>query len=144
MFYSLRLATKNDRQKIKSFVGQAGLSTEGIETTIQHFMILEHENTIVGCIGIEIIEQDALLRAFVASKEVQQAHLITLLESIDILAERENIRNVYLVTSDGASLEFLELVGFHAIDVDRVPLHIGTNPHVKKAINNDSTRVMVK
>ncbi|WP_243387097.1 GNAT family N-acetyltransferase [Bacillus kexueae] len=144
MFYSLRLATKSDIDNVKEFVGQAGLSTNGIEASIQQFMLLERDSSIVGCIGIEKINGDGLLRSFVASKEIQKAHLMTLLESVDVVAEKEALQNVYLVTNEGASLDFLTITGFQAMHVDKVPEHIRQNEHVKQAIHKTSTIIMVK
>lgn len=145
MFYSLRIAEQEDVEAIKEFIGQAGVSTDGIETVMEQFVLLERdEREIVGCIGIEMIEQDGLLRSLVASKQINQAHIVTLLQSIDLIVKHKNMKNIYLVTHTGASLDFLKLVGFKPIHVDKMPKHIENHQHVQATIHNETTVVMVK
>ncbi|WP_243291981.1 hypothetical protein [Bacillus sp. FJAT-47783] len=145
MFYSLRIAEQKDVGALKEFIGQAGLSTNGIENMIEQFVLLEcDERDIVGCIGIEMIKKDGLLRSFVASKHINEAHLVTLWQSIDLLVKHKNIQKIYLVTHTGASSEFLKLVGFKPIHIDQVPKHIENHQHLQTMMHNETAVVMVK
>ncbi|MDQ0162623.1 GNAT family N-acetyltransferase [Bacillus alveayuensis] len=145
MFYSLRMAERKDLEVMKQFVGKAGISTEGFEQIIDQFVLLESdEQNIVGCLGMELIGQDGLLRSLVISDQLNQAHLAALLKSIDALKERKKVRSVYLMTNKQTSIEFLEILGFRQINVDQLPEHLSNCQHVKQTLQSDHATFMVK
>jgi len=145
MFYSLRKAEKNDLGAILEFVGQAGLSTEGLEEIIDQFVLLENsDHKIVGCLGMEIIEQDGLLRSLVISNKMNQAHIVTLLQSIDFLKEQHHVQQIYLMAKNEASIRFLNILGFKEINVQNTPDHVQKCHHVQQMLQNEEAILMVK
>lgn len=145
MFYSLRKAENKDLSEIKRFVEQAGLSTNGFEEMMDQFVLLEDSNQkIVGCLGMEIIEQDGLLRSLVISNKMNQAHIVTLLQSVDFLKEQNNVHHIYLMAKNEASIHFLTILGFKQVSVQDTPDHVQNSHHVQQMLQNEKAILMVK
>lgn len=145
MYYQLRIAEKKDVQAIKSFIEKADLSSEGIEEIADYFVIMESdENTIVASLGIEPVNGDGLLRSLVVSEAINQAHLLSLFESIHALGREKGLLGSYLVTNKKNSIEFLKLIGFQSVEQNEIPEHLLHSAHFKESLEKEHAVVMVK
>jgi N-acetylglutamate synthase-like GNAT family acetyltransferase len=145
MFYQLRIAEEKDVQALKSFIEKAGLSSEGIESIVDYFVVMESdEDTMVASLGIEPVEGDGLLRSLVVSENINQAHLLSLFESVHALGKEKGLIGSYLVTNKINSIEFLQLIGFQSIDHEAIPDHLLTSAHFKESLEKEHAVVMVK
>ncbi len=145
MFYQLKVAKEKDLNRLVAFVDMAGVSSEGFERLIDYFVIMENEEReIVACIGIEPMEDTGLLRSLVVSDKLKQAHILTLFQSIQSLAEQKGLKDLYLVTNKEASVQFLSLMGFDEIDQEAIPSKLMALQHMKESANDVNAKIMVK
>lgn len=145
MFYQLRIAEEKDVQALKSFIEKAGLSSEGIESIVDYFVVMESdEHTMVASLGIEPVGSDGLLRSLVVSENINQAHLLSLFESVHALGREKGLIGSYLVTNKINSIEFLKLIGFQSIDQEGIPEHLLTSAHFQESLEKERAVVMVK
>ncbi|HZH58564.1 MAG TPA: hypothetical protein VEY70_03095 [Metabacillus sp.] len=145
MFYQLKIAEEKDVERLTLFVEKAGISSEGIGNLIDYFVIMENgENEVVACIGVEPVKNNGLLRSLVVSDKLKQAHIVTLFQSIQTLAEKRGITDLFLVTNKEASVQFLSLMGFHKLKSDLVPSELLSIAHMKDSLEDPNAKVMVK
>jgi N-acetylglutamate synthase-like GNAT family acetyltransferase len=130
---------------LSDFVEKAGVSSEGFESLIDYFVMMENgENEIVACIGVEPNNEHGLLRSLVVSDKLKQAHILTLFQSIQTLAEQKGINNLFLVTNKEASVQFLALMGFKEIDRNLIPNQLLTLEHIRSSLEDSHAKIMVK
>lgn len=145
MFYQLKIAEEKDLGKLSGFVEKAGVSSEGFESLIDYFVMMENgENEIVACIGVEPNNEYGLLRSLVVSDKLKQAHILTLFQSIQTLAEQKGIKNLFLVTNKEASVQFLSLMGFKEIERIAIPNQLLTLEHIRGSLEDENAKIMVK
>jgi len=145
MFYQLKIAEKQDIERLTMFVEKAGISSEGIADLIDYFVLMENgEKEIVACIGVEPVNNTGLLRSLVVSDKLKQAHIVTLFQSIQTLAEKRGMTNLFLVTNKEASVQFLSLMGFQKLNSELVPAEMMTIDHMKDSLEDPNAKVMIK
>ncbi|WP_368658128.1 GNAT family N-acetyltransferase [Metabacillus halosaccharovorans] len=145
MFYQLKIAEKQDIERLTMFVEKAEISSEGIADLIDYFVLMEKgEKEIVACIGVEPVNNTGLLRSLVVSDKLKQAHIVTLFQSIQTLAEKRGITNLFLVTNKEASVQFLSLMGFQKLKPDLVPSDMLTIDHMRDSLEDPNAKVMIK
>ncbi|MDQ0232150.1 GNAT family N-acetyltransferase [Metabacillus malikii] len=145
MFYQLKVAEEKDLARLLDFVERAGLSSSGIELMVDYFVMMENgEREVVACIGVEPAEDVGLLRSLVVSDTLQQAHILTLFQSIQTLAEQKGLKQLFLVTNKEASVQFLQLMGFTETNPEQIPKHLLTNEHIQSSMKEENTKIMVK
>jgi N-acetylglutamate synthase-like GNAT family acetyltransferase len=145
MFYQLKIAEEKDLGKLIGFVEKAGVSSEGFESLIDYFVMMENaEHEVVACIGVEPVNEYGLLRSLVVSDKLKQAHILTLFQSIQTLAEQKGIKHLFLVTNKEASVQFLSLLGFEEINQSAIPNQLLTLEHMKGTLEQTIVMIMVK
>jgi N-acetylglutamate synthase-like GNAT family acetyltransferase len=145
MFYQLKIAEEKDLGKLTGFVEKAGISSDGFESLVDYFVMMENgEHEVVACIGVEPMNENGLLRSLVVSDKLKQAHILTLFQSIQTLAEQKGIRNLFLVTNKEASVQFLSLMGFVEIDQATIPNQLLSLEHMRGSLEEANAKIMVK
>ncbi|WP_052737968.1 GNAT family N-acetyltransferase [Bacillus sp. SA1-12] len=145
MFYQLKIAEEKDLNRLTSFVEKAGVSSEGFESLIDCIVLMESgEHEVVACIGVEPMGEYGLLRSLVVSDKLKQAHILTLFQSIQALAEQKGINHLFLVTNKDASVQFLSLMGFDEIEQTSIPNQLLSIDHLKGSLEQDNAKIMVK
>lgn len=145
MFYQLKIAEGKDLEKLTAFVEKAGISSEGFESLIDYFVIMENgDHEVVACIGVEPMNENGLLRSLVVSDKLKQAHILTLFQSIQTLAEQKGMKHLFLVTNKEASVQFLSLLGFEEIENASIPKQILSLEHMKGSLEDANAKIMVK
>ena len=140
----IRTANEQDIEKVTSFLGQAEVSADGIESIIDHFILLEDdEQKILATLGIERIEQDGLLRSLVISPEVDQTNLLTLFKSAISLAKHKELQRLYLATSKQTSIQFFAMLGFGQVESRELPDHIKDSNHITQLLGKTDPMLMV-
>ncbi|MGR6117826.1 hypothetical protein ACTHHL_15095 [Aeribacillus composti] len=143
MYYSLRFAEREDLKTIQQFADQAGVSTEGFDNS--HFIIMETgHGEIAGCLGMEVINQDGLLRSCVVSSNLNQGHIISLLKSADLLMEQFRLKNIYFAVNKNSVAELLEIFGFKRIQADELPSHMLASNLMNQLVSVPNVEFMVK
>lgn len=145
MFYQLKIAEEKDLNRLTDFVEKAGISSEGLGNLIDYFVIMEDgNNEVVACIGVEPLDENGLLRSLVVSDKLKQAHIVTLFQSIQTLAEKRGITSLFLVTNKEASVQFLSLMGFSQIEPDVIPNELLGLEHMSGSLEDPNAKIMVK
>ncbi|WP_449538077.1 GNAT family N-acetyltransferase [Ferdinandcohnia sp. Marseille-Q9671] len=140
----IRTANEMDIERVTSFLGQAEVSADGIESIIDHFILLEDaEQNILATLGIERIEQDGLLRSLVITAKVDQTNLLTLFKSAISLAKHKELRQLFLATNKQASISFFNMLGFSKIEEQELPGHIKTSNHITQILETTDPMFMV-
>jgi amino-acid N-acetyltransferase len=116
----LRPAEVADLPALEELLTRAELSPVGVAETLGHFVVAECEGRIVGSVGLELYEPDALLRSAVVDSTVRGTGLGRLLvERIITDAARWGIRTVYLLTTTAE--HWFPRFGFEPVRRDAVP-----------------------
>ncbi|MEH7222184.1 hypothetical protein V7112_00110 [Bacillus sp. JJ1566] len=140
----IRTANEEDIKKVTAFLGQAEVSVDGIESIIDHFILLEDaEQNILATLGIERIEQDGLLRSLVISPGVDQTNLLTLFKSAISLAKHKELNRLFLATNKQASIQFFTMLGFGQVGVGELPDHIKGSSHISQLFEKTDPMFMV-
>jgi N-acetylglutamate synthase-like GNAT family acetyltransferase len=109
----IRQATHEDIYKVIGFLVKAGLSTEGVKSTIDCFLVVEDgEQNLIGTLGIEMRSRTGLLRSLVVTPEFDSEEIFSLFQEIFKLAKEKDLAKLYLITNRRASLNFFEVLGF--------------------------------
>lgn len=118
---TIRQATPADLPAIGEILENAGLPFSDIQTShLPDFLVVEKDNAIVGCVGIERYGRDALLRSLAvdASRQGtgQGRHLV---EAIEAHGRATGIMRLYLLTTSASG--FFEDHGYRQIERDAAP-----------------------
>ncbi|MTH54030.1 hypothetical protein GKZ89_11485 [Bacillus mangrovi] len=145
MFYQLKIAEPSDSGRLIEFVKEAGSNADGIPERIDQFVLMtDGGEKISACIGLEVYEENGLLRSLVVSKDLDQAYILSLFRSVHEAGRKKNVKNYYLVAGGQASIDFLEAVGFKRVPEDRLPKGMLESEHVQTSLRRKGSAVMVK
>ncbi len=130
-----------DLPEVLKLLSMVNLPVEGVKEQFQNFFIIRKDKTIVGCIGIEIYGNTALLRSLAVHPSFQGKGLgLQLVHKIEGYSTEKNLRNIYLLT-ETAEKFFLNL-GYNYVPRDNV------DPRIKQTIEFTtlcpSSPVMIK
>ncbi len=141
----IRSSLPSDFQTIFSFLGQAGLSTNGLQEQQESFFILEDEvGTAQAVIGYEQYKNEALLRSLVVAPTIYSQHMVVFLQSVLDKLKEEMISRVYLLTKQNVVQDLFLLLGFQPTDEEDVSLHIKEMEHYQNTIKNENVLVYQK
>lgn len=139
----IRWAQVNDTKRVISFLEGAGLGTDGVEESIEFFLILENESgKITGTLGIEPIGDLGMLRSFVMTEEGDEHQLLLLFEQMLLLARNKQLQSLYLATNKEASLQFFSMMGFVIEEKEQLPGELLYSKHVKHIFSVDNSKFM--
>jgi len=112
----IQFAKPEDFQEIRDLLKSANLPFEDVENGIAHFLLARNEEELIGCVGLQICEKDALLRSLAVSEKERNRGLGKILvQEILEYASRLNLRIIYLLTK--TKKQFFLKHGF--IETDR-------------------------
>ena len=141
----IRSAIKDDFETIFSFLGQAGLSTNGLEEQQESFFIMEDElGKAQAVIGFEQEGNEALLRSLVVAPTIYSQHMVLFLQSVLDKLKEEKINHVYLLTRQHVVQDLFLLLGFQQIDQEDVSNNIKEMNHYLSTIKNEEVLVYQK
>jgi amino-acid N-acetyltransferase len=117
---TIRRATASDRDTIAALVAGAGLPREGVLDGASVFFVAERDTRVVGCCGLELYGDDALLRSVaVTPEERSRGTGARLVEHAISYARERTIASVFLLTTTAAA--FFPRFGFRDVARDDVP-----------------------
>jgi amino-acid N-acetyltransferase len=119
MIYSF--ANQHDIREIGGLLERCGLPSNDLEAHLNHFIVAKREDSLVGCIGMEI--QGPLLRSL-AVDPAERNHGIAneLTQRLLAFAKARGASEIYLLT-ETASM-FFEKLGFQRINRENAPPNI--------------------
>jgi N-acetylglutamate synthase-like GNAT family acetyltransferase len=138
----IRTSTREDQSVIYNFLGQAGLSTEGIEENEESFFLMEDESGVVQAImGYEQEDKEVLLRSLVVSPTIYSQYMLLFLKSVMLKLSEKLVDNVYLLTKQSVVQDLFLQLGFQQVDELDVSEEVKKMNHYQKTIQNEDILV---
>jgi amino-acid N-acetyltransferase len=121
---SIVQAGEDDRPEIQGLLESSGLPGDDIATVLlDGFLVVRHEERLGAVVGLELLEDVALLRSLVVHPELRHQGLgRDLVVAAEWLARQRRVQMLYLLTTDARS--FFEALGYRALARSRAPLSI--------------------
>lgn len=139
----IRCAKVEDVNKLVDFLEKANLATEGVENSIEYFLILEDEvGNIQATLGIEPLDQVGLLRSFAITANATERELLLIFEQMLMLARDKQLQSLYLATNKRASMPFFHMLGFKEVTKDQLDVNIYSSNHIKNILTVDNSVFM--
>lgn len=123
-------AKTSDLEALYNLLKLVDLPIEGIEETIDHFLLLKRQTDtkeeIIGCVGLEKYEQFALLRSAAIHPDHQgKKYGKQLTLAIVAYAKLVGVEQLYLLTDTAE--QFFKKMGFFTIERSQVPSIVKTS-----------------
>lgn len=115
-------AGREHLEAISALLVKLGFDDQDLsDEKMRDFLALENENGLIGCVGLEVFGEDAVLRSLAVSPEERGIGYGWMLADMTInLARFRGVRRLYLVT-EKASDFFAAKHGFHIVDMSTAP-----------------------
>lgn len=141
---TVRCAQPVDRTRLISFLNQANLGTEGVEESIDFFLIMEDENnSIQATLGIEPLGKIGLLRSLAMTSQANEHDLFMIFEQMLKLSKEKKLEKLYLATNKSTTIPFFSLLGFKREELSLLPKELFRSQHVNHILNVDNSIFMV-
>ena len=137
----IRTSTHEDQSVIYTFLGQAGLSTEGIENEEAFFLMEDETGAIQAIMGYEQDEKEVLLRSLVVSPTIYSQYMLLFLKSVMLKLSEKHVDNIYLLTKQSVVQDLFLQLGFQQVDEINVSNEIKKMNHYQKTIQNEDILV---
>lgn len=107
----ISFAKPEDFVEIRDLLKSANLPFEDVGNGMGHFILIRGGEELVGCVGLEICGENALLRSLAVSEKERNHGLgKALVQEILEYASRLNLANIYLLTDTAEN--FFKKYGF--------------------------------
>ena len=137
---SARAADWNDVSKL---LGDAGLPTDDLDPELlEHFLIAELGDEIVGLVGLETYDTNGLLRSLVVTSRSRSTGLgKKLVSALEAAAQAAGIKDLWLLTIDAEG--YFATLGYVIVARDAVPEAIRLSDEFAE-LCPDSAHLMMK
>jgi amino-acid N-acetyltransferase len=116
-------ASEKDLREIAALLGEAGLAHEDIAAHVNTFLVARVGGEIVGTVGAEICDSDALLRSLVVAPTRRGTGLgKALVAALDRAAMHWGIKRWWLLTTTAGT--FFTVRGFEVVERSKAPAAI--------------------
>jgi len=108
---TIRKATFEDKYKIQEVINNTDFAQFCPANLTEHTLVVELENTIVGCGNLDIIEDLALIKfVYIIPKYRNQGLGDGLVRALINYADRRNVKKIYIICDDKS--EYFKRFGF--------------------------------
>ncbi len=131
--------TKDDKGKIFKLLLEAELPTEDLSAEkLQYFLVARRQDdTVIGSIGLEIMQDVGLLRSLVVHPDHRKTGLGKLLTyKLELLAQDVGVKALYLLTT--TATDFFLSLNYHITSRDTVPMNIAETDEFKSICPSSS------
>jgi amino-acid N-acetyltransferase len=137
----IRKADKEDLKKVREFLTNAQLGTEGLtEESMDYFLLLEDgDGNIRGSLGMDVFARFGLLRSLVVTSGQAEKEILILLNQMLQLAMEKRMVSLFLATNKSAALPFFEVLGFQRLEQEELPSEFYSAEHIKHILNVDNS-----
>ena len=123
----IRPAGRNELAGIRELLASQNLPHERFEERLSHLLVAQSKGTVVGCIGLELLDRMGIIRVLAVEPGFQEEDIDRqLIEHILDYARLANIEEVYAFTSSLSP--YLEELGFKAVNREELPPEIKELP----------------
>ena len=145
MLVEIRVGNETDIDRLKEFLGQANVNSDGVDTIVDNFILMEDsKGNLVATLGIERLMKDGLLRSLVVSPKLDQTQILSLFKGITTLAKEKEVESLYLATNKRASVDFFSMLGFGKVEVDELPEHLKESQHLQYLLEDVDNSIFMK
>lgn len=143
MTWRIRSANIEDVAKLEAFLTKAGVSAEGLDSSIENFSLMENsDGELKACLGVEHVDNAGLLRSFVVSPEIAQPDLLLLFKRAFLTAKSQELQALYLVTNKMSAVSFFSSMGFEMVTQSELPESLLEKNHIKHVLTVDNSAIM--
>lgn len=126
MSAAIRLAAGADRGGVCELLATARLPLDGLSDRLEHFLVAEEDGRIVAAAGLELYDDNVLLRSVVVEPSHRGTGIGAMLSEATLaMAQELGARRVYLLTDTAEA--FFRRRGFEVVDRKDVPPGIKTS-----------------
>jgi amino-acid N-acetyltransferase len=117
------VAGSKDRNAIISLLQAEKLPVEDLSTDVANFFVAKENGLVIGSIGMEIYERNALLRSLVVKARFRKMKLAAaLINELEKQAREKGLENIYLLTE--TAQEYFSMRGYHTVNRNEAPLSL--------------------
>ncbi|WP_071460998.1 GNAT family N-acetyltransferase [Bacillus massilinigeriensis] len=139
----VRVAAKEDVEKLKSFLAEVQPGTQFQEEDLDCYFFLETSSgKLKACVGMEPAVNAGLIRSLVIQKGTSHEEVLLLLGRVLRTAKEKGLMNVFLVTDKQAAAIFLRELGFESCHYEEASRSVGELEHFKRVTNVDNSIIM--
>lgn len=143
MTWKIRSAKEDDFLKLRVFLTEAGVTSEGLKESIRNFSIIESDDgKLKACVGIEAVGQVGLLRSFVVSPQIAQPELLLLFKRAFLTGKNQQLEALYLVSNKLSAVSLFGSLGFEIVNKSQLPEALLAKNHLKHVLTVDNSTVM--
>ena len=140
---SIRKAGKADYRRIKNLLNSLNLPLEGVYKNLSNYLILLHDNKLIGTIGLEIYGEKALLRSLaIAEGQQRNGYGQKLCHTMIEKAKELKISELYLLTENAE--EFFSSLGFKTISRDKVDKNVKSSVEFQSVCPETATCMFLR
>lgn len=115
----LREARTSDLEAIYQLLDSAGLPVMGVEDHRSNFIVLDDGDAVVGCVGLELYGDEALLRSLAVKEPYRnRGNGVRLYDAVVAKAKSQHVRSLILLTETAEV--FFRNRGFEVVSRDTV------------------------
>jgi len=130
--HAIRRATQSDLTAIERLLVESKLPTAGVRESIEHFIVAESSDVIIGAIGLEVFGDAALLRSAVVDSHSRSSGLGgELIRQVIALAAELGVEKLYLLTTTAEN--YFPRFGFVRTTRDAVPADVQNSAEFRGA-----------
>jgi amino-acid N-acetyltransferase len=127
----IRRAIGNDEARIRELLRESQLPFEGVGEHLRNFLVAEHNNAVVGTVGLEAYGTMALLRSLAVKASHKNKGIgRKLYDGIIAYARLRGVRKLYLLTTTAERI--FRNLGFIDVDRNRLPDDIRMTDEFRK------------
>lgn len=133
-----RNAVLADRKTIKKILSDHQLPWEDCELHLEHFIVIEEDNNLIGLGGIEPYGDNGLLRSIVVISAYRNNGVgNTIYQLLQTYARQLGIRTLYLLTE--TATDYFSALGFKYISRSNTPISIKNTQQFKNLCPEHAT-----
>lgn len=120
--YTIRSAANSDLSAIDKLLSENELTTSGVRENLSNFLVAECKE-VVGVIGMEFAECNAMLRSMAVSQTVRNRGLAKALVNCSLkIARAAGVKKIYILTNTAE--KFVLRWGFYKIQRSEIPAYL--------------------
>ncbi|MGE8205003.1 GNAT family N-acetyltransferase [Heyndrickxia sp. NPDC080065] len=143
--HMIRTGKKPDIEKVKIFLTEAKISTEGVESIINYFVLIEDiEGNLLATLGVEPAGKVGILRSMVVKPVMKEEDLLIIFQHVYKLAIAKNLSTLYLTTVNETSIRLFHMMGFQKVERESLPKEFANSLYGKQLLTYEQAIYMEK